>query len=79
MAGFVVNDPEGVTIEVEGNRASEFVAALPLEAPPLACIDHICVQETGALAAKDFSIGTSEGGKSNADRRRCRDLPAVHQ
>lgn len=65
LAGFVVNDPEGVTIEVEGNRASEFVAALPLEAPPLACIDHICVQETGALAAKDFSIGTSEGGKSS--------------
>ncbi|MGY4315237.1 hypothetical protein ACVWW1_004564 [Bradyrhizobium sp. JR3.5] len=63
MAGFVVNGPEGVTIEIEGDRVSEFVAALPLEAPPLARIDHICVQETRALAAKDFSIGASESGK----------------
>ncbi|SDG83670.1 Hydrogenase maturation protein, carbamoyltransferase HypF [Bradyrhizobium sp. Rc2d] len=63
LAGFVINGPEGVIIEVEGDRASEFVATLPLEGPPLARIDHICVRETAALAAKDFSIGTSEGGK----------------
>ncbi|OPY94624.1 carbamoyltransferase HypF [Bradyrhizobium sacchari] len=63
LAGFVINGPEGVIIEVEGCRASEFVATLPLEAPPLARIDHICVRETVALAAKDFSIGTSEGGR----------------
>ncbi|WP_420969380.1 carbamoyltransferase HypF [Bradyrhizobium sp. B120] len=63
LAGFVINGPDGVTIEVEGDRASEFAAALPLEAPPLARIDHICVQETAALAVKDFSIGTSEGGR----------------
>ncbi|MGY3581165.1 MULTISPECIES: carbamoyltransferase HypF [Bradyrhizobium] len=66
LAGFVVNSSEGVTIEVEGRRAPEFVAALPLELPPLAHIDHICVQQTGALAAKGFSIGTSEGGKLSA-------------
>uniref|UniRef100_A0A939ME61 acylphosphatase n=1 Tax=Bradyrhizobium barranii subsp. barranii TaxID=2823807 RepID=A0A939ME61_9BRAD len=63
LAGFVINGPEGVLIEVEGHRTSEFIAALPLEAPPLARIDHICVGETAALAAKDFSIGTSEAGK----------------
>ncbi|MDA9447079.1 carbamoyltransferase HypF [Bradyrhizobium sp. CCBAU 21360] len=63
LAGFVINGPEGVTIEVEGNRASDFVATLPLEAPPLARIDHICVRETAALEAKEFSIGTSEAGK----------------
>ncbi|MFK4535385.1 hydrogenase maturation protein HypF [Bradyrhizobium ottawaense] len=63
LAGFVINGPEGVLIEVEGHRTSEFVAALPLEAPPLARIDHICVGKTAALAAKDFSIGTSEAGK----------------
>lgn len=76
LAGFVVNGPEGVTIEVEGNRASEFVAALPLEPPPLARIDHICVQRTGALAAQDFSIHTSEGGRLStrivADAATCR-------
>ncbi|WP_271609077.1 acylphosphatase, partial [Bradyrhizobium sp. CCBAU 21359] len=63
LAGFVINGPEGVTIEVEGNRASDFVATLPLEVPPLARIDHVCVQETAAQEAKEFSIGTSEAGK----------------
>lgn len=63
LAGFVINGPEGVTIEVEGDRASDFVATLPLEAPPLARIDHNCVRETAALEAKEFSIGTSEAGK----------------
>ncbi|MBR1164777.1 carbamoyltransferase HypF [Bradyrhizobium elkanii] len=76
LAGFVVNGPEGVTIEVEGNRAPEFVAALPLEPPPLARIDHICVQRTGALAAQDFSIRRSEGGRLStrivADAATCR-------
>ncbi|MFB9267629.1 carbamoyltransferase HypF [Bradyrhizobium erythrophlei] len=63
LAGFVANDPNGVTIEVEGDRTSEFVAALPLERPPLALIDHISVQEIGALAAVEFSIGSSAQGK----------------
>lgn len=76
LAGFVINGPEGVIIEVEGHRASEFVATLPLEAPPLARIDQICVRETVALAAKDFSIGPSEVGKLStqivADAAVCR-------
>ncbi|WP_271552825.1 acylphosphatase, partial [Bradyrhizobium sp. CCBAU 45394] len=33
LGGFVANDPHGVIIEVEGERASDFVAALPLEKP----------------------------------------------
>ncbi|WP_439365824.1 carbamoyltransferase HypF [Bradyrhizobium sp. DASA03005] len=63
LAGFVINGAEGVIIEVEGHRALEFVATLPLEAPPLACIVDVCVRETVALAEKGFSIGTSEAGK----------------
>ncbi|KRR02251.1 carbamoyltransferase [Bradyrhizobium jicamae] len=63
LAGFVANDPDGVIIEVEGDRTSDFVTALPLEKPPLARIDHISVEEIGALAAKDFSIRASEQGK----------------
>ncbi|MGY4399488.1 carbamoyltransferase HypF [Bradyrhizobium sp. USDA 3315] len=63
LVGFVVNDPEGVTIEVEGNWAAEFVAALPLEAPPLARIDEICVHQTAALGTKDFSVTTSQAGR----------------
>ncbi|PWE77058.1 carbamoyltransferase [Bradyrhizobium sp. SUTN9-2] len=63
LAGFVINSAEGVIIEVEGHRALEFVATLPLEAPPLARIVDICVRETAARAEKGFSIGTSEAGK----------------
>ncbi|MEY9591136.1 hydrogenase maturation protein HypF [Bradyrhizobium yuanmingense] len=63
LAGFVINGAEGVIIEVEGHRALEFVATLPLEAPPLARIVDICVRETAARAEKGFSIGTSEAGK----------------
>ncbi|WP_028348773.1 carbamoyltransferase HypF [Bradyrhizobium murdochi] len=63
LTGFVANDPDGVIIEVEGDRTCEFVAALPLERPPLARIDHISVQKIGALAAKDFSIRASEHGR----------------
>ncbi|WFU14807.1 carbamoyltransferase HypF [Bradyrhizobium sp. CB3481] len=63
LAGFVANDPDGVIIEVEGDRTSDFVTALPLEKLPLARIDYICVQEVRALAEKDFSICASEQGK----------------
>ncbi|MCA6116806.1 carbamoyltransferase HypF [Bradyrhizobium sp. WSM 1738] len=63
LTGFVANDPDGVIIEVEGDRTCEFVVALPLERPPLARIDHISVQKIGALAAKDFSIRASEHGR----------------
>ncbi|MFQ3452021.1 carbamoyltransferase HypF [Bradyrhizobium sp. UFLA01-814] len=65
LAGFVANDPDGVIIEVEGEGASQFVAALPLERPVLARIDQISVQEIGALGAKDFSIRRSEQGRSS--------------
>ncbi|MDD1521679.1 MULTISPECIES: carbamoyltransferase HypF [Bradyrhizobium] len=65
LAGFVINGAEGVIIEVEGHRALEFVATLPLEAPPLARIVDIFVRETAALSEKGFSIGTSEAGKSS--------------
>ncbi|KWV58132.1 carbamoyltransferase [Bradyrhizobium macuxiense] len=65
LAGFVANDPDGVIIEVEGDGTSEFVAALPLERPVLACIDQISVQEIGAFGAKGFSIRRSEQGRSS--------------
>ncbi|MBO4227478.1 carbamoyltransferase HypF [Bradyrhizobium neotropicale] len=63
LTGFVANDPDGVIIEIEGDRTSEFMAALPLESPPLARIEHMSVQEIGALGAKDFSIRASESGR----------------
>jgi hydrogenase maturation protein HypF len=63
LGGFVANDPHGVVIEIEGDRASEFVTALPLEKPPLARIDEICVQPVGAVQSEGFSIRASEQGK----------------
>ncbi|MBI5260614.1 MAG: carbamoyltransferase HypF [Bradyrhizobium sp.] len=63
LAGFVANDPHGVVIEIEGERTSDFVAALPREKPPLARIDQISVQEIGSLAADEFHIRASEQGR----------------
>ncbi|WP_454652563.1 carbamoyltransferase HypF [Bradyrhizobium liaoningense] len=63
LGGFVANDSHGVVIEVEGERASDFVAALPLEKPPLARIDEISVQPVGAVASEGFYIRASEQGR----------------
>jgi hydrogenase maturation protein HypF len=63
LGGFVANDPHGVVIEVEGERASDFVAALPLEKPPLARIDEISVRPVGAMASEGFCIRPSEQGR----------------
>ena len=63
LGGFVANDPHGVIIEVEGERASDFVAALPLEKPPLARIDEISVHPVGAMASEEFCIRASKQGR----------------
>ncbi|MGY8663911.1 carbamoyltransferase HypF [Bradyrhizobium sp. UFLA05-109] len=63
LSGFVANDPHGVVIEVEGERISDFVTALPLERPPLARIDAISVQPIGPVASEEFCIRVSEQGK----------------
>lgn len=63
LGGFVANDPHGVVIEVEGERTSDFVAALPREKPPLARIDEISVQPVGAIASEEFCIRASEQGR----------------
>jgi len=81
LGGFVANDPQGVVIEVEGERAADFVAALPIEKPPLARIDQILVQEIGAIAINassnnEFNIRVSEQGRVStrivADAATCR-------
>jgi len=63
LAGFVANDPHGVVIEVEGDRTSDFVAALPREKPPLARIEQISILEIGAVADDGFRIRASEQGR----------------
>lgn len=63
LGGFVANDPHGVIIEVEGERAADFITALPLEKPPLARIDDISVHPVGAVASEEFCIRASEQGR----------------
>ena len=63
LGGFVANDPHGVVIEIEGERAADFITALPLEKPPLARIDDISVHPVGAVASEGFCIRASEQGR----------------
>ena len=63
LAGWVLNAPEGVTIEVEGerDRLDEFVRRLSADAPPLARIVELHVEEIEPSGETAFSIRTSEG------------------
>ncbi|HVB61556.1 MAG TPA: carbamoyltransferase HypF [Ktedonobacteraceae bacterium] len=64
LAGFVLNDSRGVTIEVEGNRAAlaDFQRALREEAPPLARIDTITTEPAAPCHETAFSIAHSQAG-----------------
>jgi hydrogenase maturation protein HypF len=66
LAGYVLNSPRGVFIEVEGSAAAveAFVAALPAEAPPLVRIAGIQRTAVSVLGETEFVIRHSEGGES---------------
>ncbi len=62
LAGFVLNSPRGVFIEIEGDAAATeaFFAALPAEAPPLVRIDEIERTEMAAAGDTAFAIRESD-------------------
>ena len=62
LAGFIGNDTDGVTIEIEGpvERVEAFQARLRAEAPPLARIDSVGSREVAATGEKGFRIVASE-------------------
>ena len=62
LAGFVGNDTDGVTIEIEGpeERVEAFLARLQTEAPPLSRIDSVAVRELGLAEDSNFRIVSSE-------------------
>jgi len=62
LAGFVLNDGEGVLIEVEGVGAEQFLHALRLKPPPLARIDAIEVAEAPLVGGEGFAIRATAGG-----------------
>jgi hydrogenase maturation protein HypF len=62
LAGFIGNDTDGVTIEVEGQaeRVELFLRRLQAEAPPLARIDSVAARELAATGEAGFRIVASE-------------------
>lgn len=62
LAGFIGNDTDGVTIEVEGAgiRVDAFLGRLRTETPPLARIDSIAVRDLSATGEAGFRILASE-------------------
>ena len=66
LAGFVLNSPRGVFIEIEASPSAieAFLAALPAEAPPLVRISAIERASIPALGETEFAIRHSEGGES---------------
>lgn len=61
LAGWVLNDSEGVLIEVEGapQALEEFVTSLTREQPPLARIDYLSRQSIALVGEAGFCIRAS--------------------
>lgn len=62
LAGFVLNDNAGVLIEIEGQGAERFAAAVDARRPPLARIDSIETTEIATTGEADFAIRESLAG-----------------
>ncbi len=64
LAGFVLNDPHGVLMEVEGSSLAveEFLALLGPEAPPLAAIERVLIEEREPHGDSGFKILDSPRG-----------------
>ena len=64
IAGFVLNDGDGVVIEAEGVGLSAFVAALTAEKPPLAAIDALVSEAIPPTGETGFRIVDSVASKA---------------
>jgi len=61
LSGFIGNDTDGVTIEIEGapTRVEAFLGRLRTEAPPLSRVDHVDILELQPSGESGFRIVTS--------------------
>lgn len=61
LAGWIANDTDGVTIEIEGPdaRLTAFLARLQSEAPPMARIDSVVARELPPVGTSGFQIVSS--------------------
>ncbi len=64
LSGFVLNDGEGVLIEVQGAAARCFVETLSREPPPLARINALEVADIEPLDDNGFAIRESREGRA---------------
>jgi hydrogenase maturation protein HypF len=64
LGGYVLNDAHGVLIEVEGSATvvDRFLERLPSEAPPLAVLERVSVDERAPSGDVAFAIRKSIGG-----------------
>ena len=62
LAGFIGNNTDGVTIEIEGpsSHLEQFLARLRTDAPPMARIDSVAVHDLAPTGESDFRIVTSQ-------------------
>ena len=62
LAGFIGNNTDGVTIEIEGAppQVAEFLTRLRTDAPPMSRIDSVAVQELVPTGESEFRIVTSQ-------------------
>jgi hydrogenase maturation protein HypF len=65
LGGFVLNDARGVLLEVEGDLASVdlFLTRLGDEAPPLAVVERVAVEELPPTGSGAFEIRASPQGE----------------
>ena len=83
LGGFVLNDPRGVALEVEGppDRIETFFERLVAEQPPLAAIEAVHTEHAVATGEREFRIVESDGGEGPdapvaADTATCEDCLA---
>ncbi|HEY3829682.1 MAG TPA: carbamoyltransferase HypF [Solirubrobacteraceae bacterium] len=71
LSGFVLNDVQGVLLEVEGAEASveRFMERLLVEAPPLASIEHVEPGEIAPTGEDGFRIAASRWARASSRDR----------
>ncbi len=64
LSGFVLNDADGLMLEIEGtnDKLSSFLSHLQTKPPPLARIDTLHKEEIAVCAEEGFSIRRSDKG-----------------
>src|SRR5579884_3299062 len=67
LAGKILNTSAGVTIEIEGAALAvhDFINRLPCEAPPLAHITSLTVEDVPFRGDSEFQIVAIRGGEQS--------------